>query len=90
MSVARKPLIGISCCTDQLGLHPFHIVGEKYILGVVDGAGGLPLLIPALGSELDFDQLLDTLDGILFTERRRYPARRQARRHYSTLDQSSG
>lgn len=67
MSVARKPLIGISCCTDQLGLHPFHIVGEKYILGVVDGAGGLPLLIPALGSELDFDQLLDTLDGILFT-----------------------
>lgn len=67
MSVARNPLIGISCCTDQLGLHPFHIVGEKYILGVVDGAGGLPLLIPALGSELDFDQLLDTLDGILFT-----------------------
>lgn len=67
MSVVRKPLIGISCCTDQLGLHPFHIVGEKYILGVVDGAEGLPLLIPALGEQTDFEQLLDTLDGILFT-----------------------
>lgn len=67
MSVAPKPLIGISCCTSQLGLHPFHIVGEKYILGVVDGAGGLPLLIPALGEQLGFDQLLATLDGILFT-----------------------
>lgn len=67
MSVAPKPLIGISCCTSQLGLHPFHIVGEKYILGVVDGAGGLPLLIPALGERIGFDQLLATLDGILFT-----------------------
>lgn len=67
MSVARKPLIGISCCSSQLGLHPFHIVGEKYILGIVDGADGLPLLIPALGEQLNFDQLLDTFDGILFT-----------------------
>ncbi|MEH6491642.1 gamma-glutamyl-gamma-aminobutyrate hydrolase family protein [Halopseudomonas sp.] len=67
MSVARKPVIGISCCTDQIGLHPFNIVGEKYIMGVVDGANGLPLLIPALGAALDTEQLLDLLDGILFT-----------------------
>jgi putative glutamine amidotransferase len=67
MSVVRKPVIGIVCCSEQLGLHPFNIVGEKYILGVVDGANGLPLLIPALGERLDSDQLLDLLDGILFT-----------------------
>lgn len=67
MHIQRKPLIGISCCTDKLGLHPFHIVGEKYILGVVDGAQGLPLLIPALGARLDTDQLLETLDGLVFT-----------------------
>jgi len=67
MSSQRKPLIGISCCTDRSGLHPFHIVGEKYILGVVDGANGLPLLIPALGDRLASEQLLETLDGILFT-----------------------
>lgn len=67
MSFQPKPLIGISCCTDRSGLHPFHIVGEKYILGVVDGADGLPLLIPALGDRLALLQLLGTLDGILFT-----------------------
>lgn len=67
MSVERKPLIGISCCSEQIGLHPFNIVGEKYILGVVEGANGLPLLIPALGSSLDTEQLLELLDGIMFT-----------------------
>jgi len=67
MSSARKPLIGITCCTDQLGLHPFHIVGEKYILGIVQGADGMPVLIPALGEQLPVDQLLDTLDGLMFT-----------------------
>tara|TARA_R110000764_G_scaffold33224_8_gene74649 strand:+ start:50913 stop:51674 length:762 start_codon:yes stop_codon:yes gene_type:complete len=67
MSIKRKPLIGIPCCTEQVGLHPFHVVGEKYILGVVEGAKGLPLLIPALGSALDTEQLLELLDGIMFT-----------------------
>ena len=92
MSSARKPLIGITCCTDQLGLHPFHIVGEKYILGIVQGADGMPVLIPALGEQLPVDQLLDTLDGLMFQcrapslcgarQRRRHPARPQARCHH--------
>ncbi|PKM28873.1 MAG: gamma-glutamyl-gamma-aminobutyrate hydrolase [Gammaproteobacteria bacterium HGW-Gammaproteobacteria-11] len=67
MSAAHKPLIGISCCTHQIGLHPFNIVGEKYILAVAQGSGGLPLLIPAIGEHLDTALLLDSLDGILFT-----------------------
>jgi len=67
MPETRKPLIGISCCTTTFGPHPFHMAGEKYILGVLQGADGLPLLIPALGAQLPPDQLLDTLDGLLFT-----------------------
>lgn len=67
MPSALKPLIGISCCTDKSGLHPFHIVGEKYILAVANGAEGLPLLIPALGDGLYSEQLLDTLHGVMFT-----------------------
>jgi putative glutamine amidotransferase len=51
----------------MVGLHPFHAVGEKYIRAVVDGADAIPLLIPALGAELDIDELLRHLDGILFT-----------------------
>ncbi|SDU32073.1 gamma-glutamyl-gamma-aminobutyrate hydrolase family protein [Halopseudomonas salegens] len=67
MSATRKPLVGIPCCTTQQGLHPFHQVGDKYIMGVVDGADALPVLIPALGDQLVSDQLLERLDGLLIT-----------------------
>ncbi len=51
----------------MLGEHPFHAVGEKYIRAVVDAAGALPLLVPALGADIDTDELLASVDGILFT-----------------------
>lgn len=62
----RKPLIGIPADRRILGPHPFHCVGEKYIAAVAEAAGAIPLLIPALG-ERDFDELLESLDGILLT-----------------------
>jgi len=51
----------------MVGLHPFHMVGEKYARAVLEAANGLPLLIPALAEELRLDDLLGRLDGILFT-----------------------
>jgi len=65
--MARLPLIGVSACTKQIGPHPYHIVGDKYVRAVVEGAEGLPLVIPALGDLLDQKVLLDSLDGLLFT-----------------------
>jgi putative glutamine amidotransferase len=62
----RKPLIGIPADRRILGPHPFHCVGEKYIAAVAEAADAIPLLIPALG-ERDFDELLESLDGILLT-----------------------
>lgn len=67
MSEARLPLIGVVACNQQLGLHPFNIVGEKYLLGVVNGAQGWPLVIPSLGAQQPIDSILSRLDGILFT-----------------------
>jgi putative glutamine amidotransferase len=43
------------------------MVGEKYITPLLRLAGALPLLIPALGDELVLDELVDELDGLLFT-----------------------
>ncbi len=43
------------------------MVGEKYIAAVAAGANAVPVLIPALGSELDLPSLLDVCDGLLFT-----------------------
>jgi putative glutamine amidotransferase len=63
----KQPVIGIPCCRWWLkGSQYFHLVGEKYIQAAV-GAGGLPVLLPALGTDTSFEQLLDTVDGLLFS-----------------------
>ena len=62
-----RPLIGIPADRRLVGAHPFHMVGEKYARAVLDAAGAAPLLIPSLADELGFDELLQRLDGLLFT-----------------------
>lgn len=62
-----KPLIGVPACARMIGEHPFHVAGDKYVRAVSDGAGGVPLLIPALGPALDIDDLVGRLDGLLVT-----------------------
>jgi putative glutamine amidotransferase len=68
MASDRPPLIGVPACLarrdDGFG---FHQVGDKYVDSVLDGAGGLPVLIPALGARLDLDAMLAPLDGLLIT-----------------------
>jgi putative glutamine amidotransferase len=61
------PVVGVPCCATTLSGHPFHIVGDKYLRAVSEGAGALPLAIPALGTWYDFDDLLARLDGLLIT-----------------------
>jgi putative glutamine amidotransferase len=51
----------------MVGAHPFHIVGEKYIAAIRDGAGALPLLIPVLGEPIPPAEILAAVDGLLFT-----------------------
>ena len=64
---SSAPLIGIPVDVRRLDDQPFHAAGEKYITAVSDAAGGLPLLIPALGHRLELRALVDRLDGLLFT-----------------------
>jgi putative glutamine amidotransferase len=62
-----RPLIGIPADRRMVGDHAFHMVGEKYARAVMEAAGAVPLLIPALAEELGFDELLERLDGLVFT-----------------------
>jgi putative glutamine amidotransferase len=64
---SARPLIGIPADRRVVGLHPFHMVGEKYARAVLDAADALPLIVPSLAEELRLDDLLSRLDGILFT-----------------------
>jgi len=63
----RRPVIGLPADRRMIGRHPFHAVGEKYIRAVVEAAGAIPFLIPSLGEGLDLDEVLERLDGVLFT-----------------------
>ena len=62
-----RPIIGIPADRRIYGLHPFHMVGEKYVRAILTAADAIPLLIPSLGEELGLDELLGRFDGILFT-----------------------
>ena len=65
--MSRKPLIGIPADRRTVGKHYFHMVGEKYIRAVTDGADAVPVLIPALGPAADLQAVLDDCDGLLLT-----------------------
>jgi len=62
-----KPVVLIPACSKDIGHHCFHVVGGKYVEAVVQGAGCLPLLVPALGDALNIDELLARADGVLLT-----------------------
>lgn len=62
-----KPLILLPACVRDIGINPFHVVGDKYIRAVSDGAGGYPLVLPSLGDALDRRDTLARSDGLLFT-----------------------
>lgn len=51
----------------MMGKHPFHMVGEKYILAVRDAAHALPLLIPVLEPAIASRDILATVSGLLLT-----------------------
>ena len=61
--MSRLPLIGVTACTKQIGLHSYHISGDKYVRAVAVAAKGLPLILPSLAELLDPAELLSSLDG---------------------------
>lgn len=63
----KRPVIGIPADRRLIGPHPFHAVGEKYIRALAEAAGAIPLLIPAIGDLIDSEEILERVDGILFT-----------------------
>ena len=63
----NRPLIGVISDRRMIGEHPFHMVGEKYLRGLVDGADGYPVGLPSLAEGFDVLDILDRLDGLFLT-----------------------
>ncbi|MGE5268799.1 MAG: gamma-glutamyl-gamma-aminobutyrate hydrolase family protein [Thiohalocapsa sp.] len=67
MSSHQPPFIGIPCCVRTIHERPFHTAAERYSDAIIEAAGCLPVLIPAIGAKTDCAALLDRLDGLLLT-----------------------
>lgn len=63
----RKPVVGIVCDHRMVGPHPFHMAGDKYIRALRESSGALPVLIPSLSDPIPPEEILATVDGLLFT-----------------------
>ena len=66
---ARLPLIGVPTSLMQIPGSNFtaHINGQRYITSVNKFSKCIAVQIPSLGSEYDYDDLLERFDGILLT-----------------------
>ena len=64
---AQLPLIGVSTCVREIGPHPTHTAGEKYVAAAAFGAGGLVVLLPSLAGQYEFHDIVERLDGLLLT-----------------------
>jgi putative glutamine amidotransferase len=67
MPAHYMPIIGIPTCLRTVNERAIHGVNERYLNAVIDVAGCIPVLIPAIGSKVDICVLLDKLDGLLLT-----------------------
>jgi putative glutamine amidotransferase len=62
-----RPIVAVSADRVLRGAHPNHTAGEKYLVAVVDGAGALAFVLPALGARQPVDAIVASLDGLLLT-----------------------
>lgn len=65
--MCSRPVIGVPADRRVLEPHPFHMVGEKYLKALIDGADALPLIVPVLADTVGIDEVLSHCDGILLT-----------------------
>lgn len=65
--MCAKPVIGVPADRRIVEPHPFHMVGEKYITAIRDGADAQPFLLPVLGDSVGLDDVMSRLDGLFLT-----------------------
>jgi putative glutamine amidotransferase len=65
MSTKLTPIIAVAADYKELDGYRWHAAAETYLRAIITGLGGIPLIVPSLGAEIDFDALLDRVDGVL-------------------------
>lgn len=63
----RVPVIGITACTRVIEQHATQTISEKYARAAATAACGLPIVIPSLAELIHCDDILEVVDGLIFT-----------------------
>ena len=58
-----RPIVAVTADRILRGAHPNHTAGEKYLAALVDGAGVLAFVLPALGARQPADTIVAAVDG---------------------------
>jgi putative glutamine amidotransferase len=67
MPIRHWPIVGIPACVRTIDERVFHTVNQKYLNAVIEAACCLPILIPAVGPQIEPWGIIDMLDGLLLT-----------------------
>ncbi len=59
------PLIAVAADVKPIDGYTWHAAAEAYLAAIVHGFGGIPLILPSLGEAIDYDALLERIDGVL-------------------------
>ena len=62
-----QPIVLVPADVRTIGAHPYHVAQLKYVEAVIRGAGCMPLILPAIGDDIDWDALLKITDGVMLT-----------------------
>lgn len=66
-AMTQKPLVAIISDCREIGLHYYHMVGDKYVRAAERCSGVLPVLLPAFAGSIAVDELIGRFDGVLLT-----------------------
>ena len=63
----RQPLIAVTGDVRDFDNYTWHAAPQTYLEAAVGVAGVTPLIVPAFGARIDFDAILDRVDGVMAT-----------------------
>ncbi|CAI8856928.1 Glutamine amidotransferase [Pseudomonas sp. IT-347P] len=64
--MSRLPLIGITDCSQQSGLHAYHISGDQSVGSAANKARPLSTMFPSMAVQVSASDILDVRESILF------------------------
>ncbi|WP_421724746.1 gamma-glutamyl-gamma-aminobutyrate hydrolase family protein [Bauldia sp.] len=65
--MTHRPLVGVPADVREADGYRWHAAAEPYLTAIIKGAGGIPVVLPALADHIDAEAVVGRLDGVLLT-----------------------